>query len=96
VLDAYLEVENALDAEQRLAEREAALRESLDEAIKAEERLERRYAEGLASILQLLDAQSRRISAESQLISARTERLNNRVRLHVALGGGLYGEPTGI
>jgi len=94
VLDAYLEVENALDAEQRLAEREAALRTSLDEAIKAEERLERRYAEGLASILQLLDAQSRRISAESQLISARTERLNNRVRLYVALGGGQYGDPT--
>jgi len=94
ILDAYLEVENALDAEQRLAEREAALRTSLEEATKAEERLERRYAEGLASILQLLDAQSRRISAESQLISARTERLNNRVRLHVALGGGLYGDPS--
>lgn len=92
VLDAYLEVENALDAEQRLAEREAALRVSLDEATKAEERLERRYAEGLASILQLLDAQSRRISAESQLISSRTERLNNRVRLYVALGGGIYGD----
>lgn len=92
VLNAYLEVENALDAEQRLAERETALRESLEEAVKAEERLERRYAEGLASILQLLDAQGRRISAESQLISARAERLNNRVRLYVALGGGQYGE----
>lgn len=91
VLDAYLEVENALDAEERLAEREAALRVSLEEAVKAEERLERRYAEGLATILQLLDAQSRRISAESQLISSRTERLNNRVRLYVALGGGQYG-----
>lgn len=92
VLDAYLEVENALDAELRLAEQEAALRVSVEEALKAEERLERRYAEGLATILQLLDAQTRRNSAESQLISARTERLNNRVRLHVALGGGLYGD----
>lgn len=87
-LDAYLEVENALDAEKRLAEREAALRVSLEEAIKAEERLELRYTEGLANILRLLDSQSRRISAESQLISARKERLANRVRLHVALGGG--------
>ena len=95
VLDAYLEVENALDAEERLAERETALRVSLDEALKAEERLERRYSEGLATILQLLDAQSRRISAESQLISARKERLSNRVRLHVALGGGQYGETFG-
>ncbi|NNE59027.1 MAG: efflux transporter outer membrane subunit [Hellea sp.] len=94
VLDAYREVENALDAEQRLAERESALRVSLDEAVMAEDRLERRYVEGLASILQLLDAQSRRFSAESQLISARTERLNNRVRLHVALGGGIYGDES--
>jgi len=88
-LDAYLEVENALDGEQRLYEREAALRTSLDEAREAENRLELRYTEGLATILQLLDAQSRRISAEGQLIGARKERLANRVRMHVALGGGL-------
>lgn len=88
-LNAWLEVENALDGEQRLFERETALRVSLVEAEEAEKRLERRYSEGLATILQLLDAQSRRISAESQLIGARKERLANRVRLHVALGGGL-------
>ena len=88
VLTAYLEVENALDAETHLEQQEAALRISLDEANKAEERLESRYSEGLATILQLLDAQSRRISAESQLIRARKERLANRVRLHLALGGG--------
>ena len=87
-LAAFREVEDALAAEQRLAEREAALRRSLDEARKAEERLELRYTEGLATILQLLDAQSRRLSSEGQLISAQAERLQNRVRLHVALGGG--------
>ncbi len=91
VLQAYSEVENAIDAEQRLGEREAALRISVEEAQKAEDRLESRYIEGLATILQLLDAQSRRLSAEGQLISARAERLNNRVRMHVAMGGGLYG-----
>lgn len=88
ILNAYLEVENALDAETRLLEREAALKLSLEEAIQAEQRLELRYTEGLASILQLLDSQTRRLSTESQLISARKERLANRVRLHVALGGG--------
>ena len=87
-LTAYLEVENALDAEQRLFERETALRTSLNEAREAEGRLELRYTEGLATILQLLDAQSRRLSAEGQLIGARKERLANRVRMHVALGGG--------
>lgn len=91
-LTAYREVENGLDAEGLLSERVAALTISLDEAQKAEERLEQRFSEGLASILQLLDAQSRRISTEGQLISARKERLANRVRLHLALGGGLYGQ----
>lgn len=96
VLTAYLEVENALDAETRLSAREAALRVSLEEAVKAEERLELRYTEGLATILQLLDAQSRRINADGQLISARAERLSNRVRLHVALGGSGYAAPTDL
>lgn len=91
-MNAYLEVENALDAEQRLLQREQALRTSLTEAERAEERLELRYSEGLASILQLLDAQSRAIAAEGQLINARKERLNNRVRLHLALGGGNLGQ----
>lgn len=91
-LTAYREVEDALDAEDLLRDRETALRVALEEAQKAEERLELRFSEGLASILQLLDAQSRRISAEGQLISARKERLANRVRLHLALGGGLYGQ----
>ena len=91
VLRAYQEVENALDAEGRLAEREAALRVSFEEALKAEERLETRYIEGLATILQLLDAQSRRLSAKAQLVNVSAERLNNRVRLYVALGGGSYG-----
>lgn len=96
VLSAYQEVENALDAEIRLEAREEALRVSRDEAVKAEERLELRYTEGLATILQLLDAQSRRINADGQLISARTERLSNRVRLHVALGGSGYVAPSNI
>lgn len=92
VLTAYLDVENALDSETRLEEREAALRIAVEESLEAEKRLELRYTEGLATILQLLDAQSRRLSAEGQLISARAERLQNRVRLHVALGGGAYGD----
>jgi len=93
-LTAYREVEDALDAEEHLKERERALRVSLEEARKAEERLEQRFSEGLASILQLLDSQSRRINTEGQYISARKERLANRVRLQLALGGGLYGAET--
>ena len=94
VLTAYREVEDALDAEGLLAERETALTISLEEAQKAEDRLEQRFSQGLASILQLLDAQSRRINTEGQLISARKQRLTNRVNLHLALGGGIYGQET--
>lgn len=90
VLTAYQEVENALDAEDLLRERENELRTALDEAQFAEDRLETRYIEGLATILQLLDAQTRRLNAEGQLIGAQAERLSNRVRLHVALGGAGY------
>jgi len=89
ILNAYFEVENAIGNEKRLREQEKALRISLNEAQKAESRLELRYTEGLATILQLLDAQSRSLTAEGQLISSRKERLSNRVRLHVALGGGV-------
>lgn len=95
-LTAFVEVENALDAEARLAARADALRISLSEARAAEERLETRYIEGVATILQLLDAQTRRLNAEGQLIAAESERLANRVRLHVALGGGRIGELSAI
>ncbi|MEP1229789.1 MAG: TolC family protein [Litorimonas sp.] len=91
-LTAFLEVENALDAEKRLLEQATSLRLALEDSRKAEERLELRYSEGLATILQLLDAQSRSLTAEGQLIAARKERLSNRVRLHMALGGGKFGE----
>lgn len=49
VLEAFLEVENAMAAELLLAEQEAALQEAVSEARDAETRLERRYAEGLAT-----------------------------------------------
>ena len=71
VLQAYFDVENALDSETRLEETERALRVAVDESLEAENRLALRYTEGLATILQLLDAQTRRLSAEGQLISAR-------------------------
>ena len=86
VLQAFLEVENALAGESLLAEQEAALQDAMNEARNAETRLERRYAAGLATILELLDAQSRRLSSQGQLIVAQRERLSNRVQLHIALG----------
>ncbi|MEM9495088.1 MAG: efflux transporter outer membrane subunit [Pseudomonadota bacterium] len=87
VLAAYEEAENALAAEQLLASREDALRLAYEEAAAAEDLTERRYTSGAATIFNLLDAQTRRISAESQYIQAQRERVSNRVVLYLAIGG---------
>ncbi len=87
VLIAYQEAENALSAEFLLAMREDALRLAYEEAAAAEELTERRYASGAATIFNLLDAQTRRISSESQYIQAQQQRVSNRVQLYLAIGG---------
>ena len=87
VLAAYEEAENALSAETYLALQEDALRLAFEEAAAAEDLTERRYANGAASIFNLLDAQTRRISAESQYIQAQQQRVSNRVQLYLAIGG---------
>jgi NodT family efflux transporter outer membrane factor (OMF) lipoprotein len=86
-LDAYREAENALAAEQFLALREEALKVAFEEAAAAEEITERRYVGGAASIFDLLNAQTRRISSEAQYISAKEQRVSNRVQLYMAIGG---------
>lgn len=87
VLEAYEEAENALAAESLLATREEALRLAFEEAAAAEELTERRYESGAATIFNLLDAQTRRISSEIQYIQAQQQRVSNRVQLYLAIGG---------
>ena len=87
VLSAYEEAENAIAAETLLAAREDALRLAFEEAAAAEDLTERRYSSGAATIFNLLDAQTRRISAESQYIQAKQQRVSNRVQLYLAIGG---------
>ncbi len=87
VLSAYEEAENALSAETYLALQEDALRLAFEEAAAAEELTERRYSSGAATIFNLLDAQTRRISSESQYIQAQQQRVSNRVQLYLAIGG---------
>lgn len=87
VLTAYQEAENALSAETLLAAREDALRLAYEEAAAAEALTERRYASGASTIFNLLDAQTRRISSESQYIQSQQQRVSNRVQLYLAIGG---------
>ena len=88
-LTAWREVEDALAADTLLALQEDAQFRALEEARLAEELATRQYTNGLVSIFNLIDSQTRRLSAESSLISARAARASNRVSFHLALGGGL-------
>ncbi len=94
VLSAYREVEDALDAEDALADQETALAVASTEAAAAETLAERNYTRGVGTIFELLDAQRRRISAERQLITVRKERVANRVRLNLAVGGAFAVRPN--
>ena len=88
-LNAWREVENALAADALLAEQEQAQERALEEARLAEELAERQYTSGTVTIFNLIDSQTRRLNAESQLVSARASRATNRISYHLALGGGL-------
>ncbi len=86
-LSAWQEVEGARAADLSLSLQEAATLVALEEAQAAEILAERQYQQGLITIFNLIDAQSRRISAERQLISTRAQRAINRINYHIALGG---------
>lgn len=89
VLNAWREVEDALTADVFLAQQESAQGVAFEEARYAEELAERQYISGTITIFNLIDAQTRRLTAESQLVSARASRAINRVSYHLALGGGV-------
>ncbi len=98
LLQAYSEVESALAAEEFLARRETALRQATEEAIAAQRLSEERYRLGLIGIITLLSAQRTALNSEVELVQLRRLRLDNRVDLHLALGGGfqssIKGAPT--
>ena len=94
VLRAYSEVESALAAEDELAEREAALESATKQSLGARDEAERRYRAGLADIITVLASQRTAFDSESQLLSVRRLRLDNRVDLHLALGGGFESGKT--
>lgn len=95
VLTAWREVEDTLAADEFLADQVDAQRRALDEAIEAEELATRQYSSGLVSIFNLIDAQTRRLNAESNLIAARSARVSNRISFHLAIGGAVEEGPAG-
>ncbi len=93
ILTAYREVETALAAESVLAEREQALESATRNALAARDLAEQRYRAGLSDIITVLSAQRTALDSESALLNVRRARLDNRVDLHLALGGGFAAAP---
>ena len=87
-LTAFTEVEQALTAEQLLAERVMAVKTYADEARAARELAELRYQQGLIDFNTLLSTQRTDLEAQSSFLETRRVRLTNRVDLYLALGGG--------
>ena len=93
-LTAFQEVENALNSERLLRERQHALGNAAAQARAAEELADTQYRSGVSDILALLESQRRSLEAEGQLLSVRLQSLTNRIDLHLALGGGFEAGPA--
>jgi NodT family efflux transporter outer membrane factor (OMF) lipoprotein len=89
VINAFSEVEQALDNEIYLAHEETARLEAFAAAQRAVAKSQRDYESGLIDLLDLLEAQQRAFSTEAQTITIRADRLSNRVSLALALGKGV-------
>ena len=87
VLAAYNDVEASLAAEEVIRRQRQALEEAAEQSVAARNLAEQRYRSGLAGIITLLAAQRTAIDSESQLLTLRRLQLDNRVNLHLALGG---------
>ncbi|MFN2377608.1 MAG: efflux transporter outer membrane subunit [Candidatus Binatia bacterium] len=93
-LVAFAEVESALSGETHLAVTELALESAAREAAAAETLAAERYRSGLEDYVTLLDSRRTALEASSALLEARRRRLDNRVDLVLALGGGLDAAET--
>lgn len=87
VLRAFGEVEIALAAERFLTDRERALQEAAQQSIASERLAQDRYDAGLQDYLSFLEAQRNSFLAQSELITAKRQRLDARIDLYLALGG---------
>ena len=86
-LNAFAEVETALAAEAYLRRRVTALETATEASREAVRIAENRYGQGVDPLLVVLEAQRRALDSQSALINARRQLLENRVDLHLALGG---------
>jgi NodT family efflux transporter outer membrane factor (OMF) lipoprotein len=88
VLNAYADVESALGQVRNYAIEEQHLREEVDAAREAFQISRLQYGQGVADLLNLLQAQQTLFGARDALAQARLDRLKAIVHLYAALGGG--------
>lgn len=88
VLVACAEVESALENEGWLREQVAHLETAAQEARVALTLAREQYTSGLVGVLFVLESERLAFNADSALIAVRRMLFQNRVNLHLALGGG--------
>lgn len=84
---AFADVENRLTKETNLEVSYLAYQQAAENADLAEQLSFEQYLKGLVSYTTVLDAQTRAFNAQSSLIQAKYQTLENRIQLHLALGG---------
>lgn len=87
ILHAFGEVETTLSAETYLRQRLKETHEALELAQEAAEAAQHDYRDGTSTIQTLLDAESRQIQSASAAIALQRLLIENRIDLHLALGG---------
>jgi len=88
VQTAFREVADGLASRATLAEQRAAQAAQVDAETRRLDAAEQRYAAGVASALDRLDAQRSLFAAQQALVQVQSQRAQNLVSLYRALGGG--------
>lgn len=88
VLSAFREVENALTNQSSFSRDYELQKVSAAESVEAEQLAWEQYSRGLTDITTALDAVRRSITARRSLIQVSNQRIQSRIDLYLALGGG--------
>lgn len=93
---AFNEVEATIARDASLKKQELFLIQESKQATFAEKSAELDYSEGIenSGILEILESQRRATNARSALINLRNNRIQNRIDLHLALGGDYRTQPS--
>ena len=87
-LQAFSEVESLLAAETTLARQAAYLSRAASQLTAAEALAESRYRSGIGDYITVLNSQTRAYLSRANLLALQRRRLENRINIHLAIGGG--------